>query len=106
REKRNDNTWRVCPALGFLIDLSKSSKLSKRRVFDALKPRCRSKRRPVCGEGTSVPLTNDCESPRRSAPAWLVGTNGKRLIRFGSLFLTLPTRALTGQHVIASEGYS
>jgi hypothetical protein len=26
-------------------------------------------------------------------------------MRLGSLFLTLPTRALTGQHVIASEGY-
>src|SRR5215475_3179271 len=26
-------------------------------------------------------------------------------IRLGSLFLTLPTRALTGQHVICSDGY-
>ena len=26
-------------------------------------------------------------------------------MRLGSLFLTLPTRALTGQHVIAPEGY-
>jgi hypothetical protein len=25
-------------------------------------------------------------------------------IRLGSLFLTLPTRALTGQHIIASDG--
>jgi hypothetical protein len=26
-------------------------------------------------------------------------------IKLGSLFLTLPTRLLTGQHVIASDGY-
>jgi hypothetical protein len=39
---------------------------------------------------------------------WVVGLSDYSAvigsIKLGSLFLTFPTRALTGQHVIASDG--
>jgi hypothetical protein len=41
--------------------------------------------------------------PRPSnGPGYLLRAIGS--IRLGSLFLTLPTRALIGQHIIASDG--
>ena len=49
------------------------------------------------------PLTNDCESPQRSVTAWASRQQRQSAIRLGSLFLTLPTRELTGQQVIASD---
>jgi len=41
---------------------------------------------------------------KRGQPSYWVRYAEISSIRVGSLFLTLPTRALTGQHVICSAG--
>jgi hypothetical protein len=64
----------------------------------------------VGGNGIVPVLTNstDCRSFQIHAPRAADGPTGQAAaigsIKLGSLFLTLPTRALTGQQIISSEG--
>ena len=52
-------------------------------------------------------LTNNCESLRYKVRALygLIDTNGNRLNQVRVVVFDVPTRTLTGQHVIASDGY-
>ena len=56
---------------------------------------------PGCRWGTSA---EDQFDEKHGEPTMQVYCTATGSIRLGSLFLTLPTRVLTGQHVIFAEG--
>src|ERR1700726_316664 len=67
-------------------------------------------------EGAQGRISSRCAvalSVRNLFPAWRAVVNRERnyttpaigSMRLGSLFLTLPTRALTGQQIMSSDGY-